>query len=186
MKTFLEIGCADFDTLLPLAARGWRGFFVEPIERHCESLRRQAQKVGVPDDQIEIAQLAISDHNGGLTMIESVGDGWASGISHVEGDGRGSGLLDHPANQHFRGREIPTRCATLDRFLTDRDISSLDFMKIDVEGHELAILEPYSWKVKPMLVKIEYKHSDLDKLKRILGREGYHIYVENEDLYGVY
>lgn len=61
MKTFLEIGCADFDTLLPLAARGWRGFFVEPIERHCESLRRQARKVGVPDDQIEIAQLAISD-----------------------------------------------------------------------------------------------------------------------------
>jgi FkbM family methyltransferase len=186
MKTFVEIGCADFDTLLPLAARGWRGVFVEPIERHCESLRNQARKIGIFEDQIEIAQIAISDHNGGLTMIESIGSDWASGISHVEGEGRASGLLDNPANRQFRGRLIPTTCQTLDRFISDRDLDKIDFMKIDVEGHELAILGSYSWKVKPAFMKVEYKHCGLDPIKRILGREGYLTYVEKEDLYAIY
>lgn len=186
MKTFIEIGCANFDTLLPLAARGWRGFFIEPIARHCESLREQARKVGVPDTQIEVAELAISDHNGGLTMIESVGEGWAAGISHVEGEGRGSGLLDHPLNQHFRGDAVPTPCATLQQFLADREITHIDFLKIDVEGHELAILGAYTWGVKPSLIKIEHKHSDLCRLRQILGREGYLIYTEKEDLYAIH
>lgn len=186
MRTFIEIGCADFDTLLPLAARGWRGFFVEPIAKHCESLRQQARKVGIPDEQIEICELAVSDHNGGLTMVESVGDGWASGISHVEGEGRGSGLLDNPLNAQFRGKLIPIPCLTLDRFISERELQSIDFLKIDVEGHELAILSAYSWKIKPKLVKIEHKHSDLDALKRILGREGYLTYTEKEDLYAIH
>lgn len=185
MKTFVEIGCADFDTLLPLAARGWRGFFVEPIARHCRSLREQARKIGVPDERVEISRIAISDHNGGLTMVESVGDGWAAGISHVEGEGRGSGLLDNPLNAQFRGGLIPTPCVTLDTYIGERGIGEIDFMKIDVEGHELAILGAYSWRVKPGLIKLEHKHSDLDALRRILGREGYHTYVESEDLYAI-
>jgi FkbM family methyltransferase len=185
MKTFIEIGCADFDTLLPLAARGWRGFFIEPITKHCESLQKQARKIKVSDKQIEICQLAISDHNGGLTIIESIGEGWASGISHVEGDGRGSGLLDLSANAQFRGNLIPTPCLTLDRFIAEKEIQAINFLKIDVEGHELAILGPYSWRVRPDLIKIEHKHSDLTELKRILGREGYHVYTEQEDLYAI-
>ena len=185
MKTFIEIGCADFDTLLPLAARGWRGFFVEPIARHCESLREQARRVGIPEERIEIAEMAISDHNGGLTMIESTGDGWAAGISHVEGEGRGSGLLEHPLNAHFRGRLIPTQCVTLDRFILDRGIEKVDFLKIDVEGHELAILSSYSWRVKPDLIKLEHKHCDLDTIRRILGSQGYHTYIEQDDIYAI-
>lgn len=185
MKTFIEIGCADFDTLLPLAARGWRGFFVEPITRHCENLREQARRVDIPDERIEVAEIAISDHNGGLTMVESIGEGWAAGISHVEGEGRGSGLLDHPLNTQFRGRLIPTQCVTLDRFISDRGIEKVDFLKIDVEGHELAVLGSYSWRVKPDLIKLEHKHSDLMSLQRILGREGYHTYTESEDLYAI-
>lgn len=185
MKTFIEIGCADFDTLLPLAARGWKGFFVEPIARHCESLREQARRVGIPDERIEIAEMAISDHNGGLTMVESVGEGWAAGISHVEGEGRGSGLLDHPLNTQFRGRLIPTPCLTLDRFISERGIEKVDFLKIDVEGHELAILSSYSWGVKPDLIKLEHKHSDLDAIKRILGGQGYLTYTEQDDIYAI-
>lgn len=185
MKTFIEIGCADFDTLLPLAARGWRGFFVEPIARHCESLRRQARKIGIPDEQVEISRVAISDHNGGLTMVESVGEGWAAGISHVEGEGRGSGLLDNPLNAQFRGSLIPTPCVTLDRYIGERGISKIDFLKIDVEGHELAVLSSYSWVVKPNLIKLEHKHSDLAALKRILGAQGYLTYTEKEDLYAI-
>jgi FkbM family methyltransferase len=185
MKTFLEIGCADFDTLLPLAARGWRGFFVEPIERMRDSLIRQARRVGVNMLDVEFPQICISDHDGTVEMIESMGEDWASGISHVT-NGPNSGLLDHPANVGFRGGRITVPCETLDTFLTKRNVDRVDYLKIDVEGHELAILEPYSWRVKPTLIKIEHKHSNLDALRRILGREGYHIYIETEDLYAIH
>lgn len=183
MKTFIEIGCADFDTLLPLAARGWRGFFVEPVDRMRESLISQATKVGVDMSAVEFAPICISDHDGVVEMVESVGDDWASGISHIVG--QGSGLLDHPLNTHFRGDVSMKPCETLDTFIAKRSIESVDFMKIDVEGHELAVLGPYSWKVKPALIKLEHKHCDITALKRILGREGYHTYIESEDLYAI-
>lgn len=185
MKTFLEIGCADFDTLLPLAARGWRGFFVEPVERMRDSLIKQAQRVGVNMLDVEFAPICISDHDGAIKMVESTGDKWASGISHVI-DGPNSGLLNYKANGIYRGRTITVPCETLDTFISKRGIESVDFLKIDVEGHELSVLEPYSWRVKPTLIKIEHKHSDLQQLKRILGREGYHTYIENEDLYAIH
>jgi FkbM family methyltransferase len=184
MKTFVEIGCADFDTLLPLAARGWRGFFIEPVERMRESLIRQAQRAGVNMLDVEFAPICISDHDGSIEMVESLGDDWASGISHVVG-GLSSGLLDNPRNTRFRGRTLSVPCETLDTFVSKRGIDRVDFMKIDVEGHELAVLEPYSWRVKPSLIKLEHKHCDLDRLKRILGREGYHTYIEREDLYAI-
>ena len=185
MKTFLEIGCADFDTLLPLAARGWRGFFVEPVERMRDSLIRQAQKVGVNMLDVEFAPICISDHDGTVEMVESTGDDWAKGISHVT-HGPNSGLLDYKANEIYRGRTITVQCETLDTFIYKRRIESINFLKIDVEGHELAVLEPYSWAVKPDLIKLEHKHSDLQQLRRILGREGYHTYIENEDLYAIH
>lgn len=185
MKTFVEIGCADFDTLLPLAARGWKGYMVEPIRKHCESLRRQAERVNVRMEDLEICELAISDHSGTLEMIESVnGEGWAKGISHVVGES--SGLLDHPLNSQYRGNLVSVRCQTLDEFLAYRGIKSVDFLKVDVEGHELAIFRNYSWRLKPTLIKVEHKHLDDQALKRLLASNGYHVYVEREDIYAIY
>jgi FkbM family methyltransferase len=184
MKTFVEIGCADFDTLLPLAARGWRGFFIEPVERMRHSLIEQAQKVGINMHNVEFAPICISDYDGTIELIESIGGDWASGISHVTA-GPNSGLLDNPHNQAFKGHTTRVPCETLDTFIIKRDIVSIDFLKIDVEGHELAVLSSYSWLIKPALIKIEHKHSNLQDLKQILGREGYLTYTENEDLYAI-
>lgn len=185
MKTFIEVGTADFDTLLPLAAQGWRGFFIEPIDRVRESLISQARKVGINLAHLEFSPICISDHNGTIEMVESIGDDWASGISHVH-SGASSNLLNYPLNAHFRGSVVTKSCETLDTFITKRGIIQVNFMKIDVEGHELPILESYSWRVKPSLIKIEHKHSDLQSLKRLLSREGYHTYVETEDLYAIH
>ncbi len=184
MKTFLEIGCADFDTLIPLAARGWTGFLVEPMEKMRDSLINQAKKAQVNLSKVEFALTCISDHDGTTDMIESIGDAWASGISHVA-DGPSSGLLDNPGNIRFKGRRLKVPCETLDTFLDKRGISNIDFMKVDIEGHELAVFKNYSWRVKPTFLKIEHKHSGQGALRDILERKGYLVYTEIDDLYGV-
>ena len=64
MKTFVEIGCADFDTLIPLAQKGgWCGWCIEPVPHHAETLRKKA--AGLP---VGVEEVAISDYDGHLTM----------------------------------------------------------------------------------------------------------------------
>ena len=61
MKTFLEIGVADFDTLLPLAEKGgWSGWCVEPMPHHVKTLREQAK--GLP---VAICECANQDGRAG-------------------------------------------------------------------------------------------------------------------------
>lgn len=185
MKTFLEIGCADFDTLLPLAARGWCGHMVEPISEHCESLRRQAQRVNICGDQLKIHQCAISSNTGTIDMLVSSGtDEWTRGISHVVGES--SELLNRPQNRKYKGKTITVECFSLDHFLTKIGDPHIDFLKLDVEGHELAILREYSWKIKPSFIKVEHKHLDDRILKKLLQHQGYLAYTEKQDIYAIY
>jgi hypothetical protein len=38
MKTFLEIGTCDFDTLNFLSDAGWRGVMVEPVKKYLNNV----------------------------------------------------------------------------------------------------------------------------------------------------
>ena len=184
MKVFLEIGCADFDTLLPLAEKGgWCGHCVEPVPKHAATLRERAASLPVA-----IHELAISDRNSNIRMVVGGAgdDGWALGASHViEHDHLGNRMLDHPANKHLRQEEIEVQAMRLDCFLDDNGIDRIDFMKIDVEGHELNILENYNWSVKPAVIKIEHKHLPGNRLDEVLKNAGYTLFIETDDIYAI-
>jgi FkbM family methyltransferase len=182
MKTFLEIGVADFDTLLPLAEKGgWSGWCVEPMPHHVKTLREQAK--GLP---VAICECAISDRTGSIRMAVGGGEKWAEGASHVIDDNHlGRRLLDWDVNQHFRYGEATVQCLTLDDFIDYYHIDRLDFCKIDVEGHEMNILGNYSWRVKPKLIKCEHKHIDDGLLDQILTSVGYTTFLEKDDLYAI-
>lgn len=114
------------------------------------------------------------------------GEQWAEGASHVIDDNHlGNRLLDWKDNQHLRHGEVEVPCFTLDDFLDQYHIASIDYCKIDVEGHEINILQNYSWRVKPSLIKCEYKHIDERVLCQILNSQGYTISLEREDLYAI-
>lgn len=184
MKTFLEIGVADFDTLIPLAEKGgWMGYCVEPIPRHVKTLREKAK-----DLPVAVCECAISDRTGTVRMAvgdgEPYGEKWADGVSHIIGENQNMpGLLDRPVNAHLKKGEIEVPSFTLDDFLRKYDINEIDFCKIDVEGHEPTILQHYSWRVKPKLIKCEHKHIPGNLLEQILLPLGYTIFVEHEDIY---
>lgn len=182
MKTFLEIGVADFDTLLPLAEKGgWTGWCVEPMPHHVKTLREKAK-----DLPVAICECAISDRTGSIKMAVGGGEKWATGASHViDSNHGGAKLLDMPVNKKLRMGELEVSCFTLDDFLDKHHINEIDFCKIDVEGHEPTILRGYSWRVKPKLIKCEHKHIPGNLLDLLLTPQGYTIFVENEDIYCV-
>ena len=182
MKTFLEIGTADFDTLIPLAKKGgWTGYCVEPMPHHVQTLREMTSGIAVA-----VCECAISDRTGSIRMAVGGGEQWATGANHVIDDNHlGGRLLDREPNEHLRVAEIEVECYTLDDFIDFHKITDIDFCKIDVEGHELNILKDYSWRVKPKFIKIEHRHIIGNQLGVLLRPVGYTLFVEKYDIYAV-
>ena len=81
------------------------------------------------------------------------------------------------------------RIHSLPQWLTSNQISRIDVMKIDVEGHELDVLEPLfticpaaSW---PRLLICELIHDDKSNIKQLLQKCGY-ILEKQGRLNGIY
>jgi FkbM family methyltransferase len=181
-KTFIEIGACDFDNNDDLLDSGWRGIFVEPIWQYYNNLVRKVQ-----GKDATIVRAAITSFDGTIKMdtIPNSED-WVKGISHISSeitDNIASGLVKRNAPDTFQVVEVPAM--TLDTLLTTHDVTDIDFMQIDVEGHELVILDSYSWRIKPKYLRIEHKFIDDIKLTSILERNGYKCWVERDDLYGI-
>ena len=62
---------------------------------------------------------------------------------------------------------------TLDQLL--RDEEKLEYLSLDTEGSELAILSAYSWAIKPRLVTVEFRYDGevLRALRRMFEPRGY-------------
>ena len=116
-------------------------------------------------DKSEIAQLTIpifhhKESDGGSTLAKTVDFGWADKIKKVE---------------------VPT--ATLDSF----KLANVGFIKIDVEGHELAVLRGALQTIhrdRPkMLIECEDRHNlgGIEKLSNLMSKIGYHVYFFSND-----
>jgi FkbM family methyltransferase len=185
MKTFLEIGSCDFDNLDHLLDEGWAGYFIEPIPVYFESLRGKIER---PDRKTTFINCAISSEDGSMDMTyidpSTANEQWVRGISHIKAGG--SRLI--PKNKELgynigKAIDVTVPCLTLDTFLKLFNITELDMLRIDTEGHELEILMNYSWTIKPKSIKIEHKFVDINILKGILTSQGYDIVTIGDDLY---
>lgn len=178
-KHFVEIGAANFETLLPLAKMGWSGIVVEPVPYLAEQLKEMFYGYDVT-----IIQKAVSDYNGEVELIVSNEDSWVTGISHIVSENHlGVKLSEEPENKNNFSETISVPCVTLDTLLNNYD--HVDLMKVDTEGHELNIFMNYSFKIKPSLIKVEHKHIDDNILRRKLETNGYMVWTEKDDLYAV-
>lgn len=193
-KVFIEIGSCDFDTNLDLIRNGsWIGVMCEPAPKYRNNLIALAKDIPNRDD-LTIEPVAISDYNGKInfavakdTSEGSRGNGlWRRGISSVVADNhKGERVFDIANNQQFIEETIDVECMTLDALISKHGFAHVNYLKIDTEGHEMNILECYSWDIKPDFIKIEHAHIDDVYAKNFLESHGYLVYVESEDMYAI-
>lgn len=147
---FVEVGANDpvagSQTWL-LEQNGWQGVLVEPQASLCEKLRAARPRSQVfqvacscPGSEGE-ADLILTEFNGNATLKPQRD---SHGINYV-------------------GIER-VRITTLDSVLQAAGISQIDFLSLDVEGHEIEVMDGFSLeKYKPSLILIEDGVRDLAK-----------------------
>ena len=194
MKTFIEIGSCDFDTNIDLISSGkWRGIMVEPTEKYFANLTRLVAD-NPHRENLVLQNIAISDYDGMIEFAEakdmSTGSrglgAWRRGISSVVSDNhKGERLFDLGDNKQFieHTRQVP--CMTLDSLIEHHQVEHINYLKIDVEGHEMNILESYSWQIKPDFIKMEHSHIDDLYAANMLRQLGYLVYTEQNDMYAI-
>jgi FkbM family methyltransferase len=156
---FVEVGANDpvagSQTWL-LEQNGWHGVLIEPQAALCEKLRRERNNSKVfqvacsgPEKEGE-ALLQVGAHHGVSTLEKQI-------------DSHGT---------QFVGTER-VKVTTLDRVLQSAGVDRIDFLSLDVEGHEIEVMRGLDFeKFKPSLVLIEDGVRNLSK-HRYLKSRGY-------------
>ena len=178
MKTFVEIGSCDFDTLSYLSDYGWSGVILEPIRKYFDNL--------VPTPNVQLVNAALDWEDGSRTMWtadEAVvnEDRDFSGMSSFYGDSfrfsNGDYVLTNP---------IDVRTITFKTLFGMTGITQVDYLKIDTEGYDLEVLKMFPWEtMKPSFVKFESKHIDIDAAVELLQGNGYHCEMDTHNTYAI-
>jgi FkbM family methyltransferase len=129
--------------------RGWRCLLVEPIPALVEEIRTHRS--------CRVVNCAASSREGEAKFIVAEGVEAVSGLDltpeRIEWIRRVGGTI----------KEISVRTATLDSLLEEAGFAELDFITIDVEGHELSVLEGFDLDIhQPRIVIIEDNSVDGD------------------------
>lgn len=188
---FIEIGTSDFDTLIEDCDDFTTGISIEPIKYYLDRLpnKRNVNKV----------LAAMSDKEGFIDVyyiendkiIEHNLPWWVRGSNSVN--------KPHPFTVKEIGEELYNEIVTIQRVPTitwnmiiDKyNISSIEYLKVDTEGHDHVILNQYLdiCEKNPNLlakkIKFEYhvEVSNLEEMDKVIKRfKGYNIQKVNSDI----
>jgi FkbM family methyltransferase len=136
----IDVGAHVGGSLRPFARAGWRVYAFEPDAANRTRLLRD-----------------IRDLPGVTVSAKAVGAVEASGVAFFTSDLSSgiSSLSPFHASHHPAGNVDIT---TLDRLIADEALTSVDFLKIDVEGHEIDVLAGIDFsKLKPRAIVAEFE-----------------------------
>jgi len=163
-ETFVDIGAnigaySLFATLVPTVRRV---IAFEADRGTAEELDRNVVLNGL-ERHIEVQSLAISDAVGVLTFGHV---GYLSGANSVIATSIHNSTRFHD--------EYPVESTTLDDFFASRSLGAVA-LKVDVEGHELAVLNGGSCMLQqhPSIVQIEYYEESGDQTRKRLRHLGF-------------
>jgi FkbM family methyltransferase len=128
--------------------RGWRGVNIEPIEEYFRKLQSAR-----PHD-INL-RAAVGREPGVISFHE---------VAHTGLSTANAEYARRHAEAGYEVRFIDAPCTTLDRICADCDVKTVNFLKIDVEGSERAVLEGFSFEaVRPWILVIEATEPNSDR-----------------------
>jgi sulfotransferase len=140
---FIEIGSADFETLIEQATHETRGITVEPLAKYLNKLPDRKNVIKV--------QAAISDRDG-TDLIYYVDESkikehglpeWTSGSSSL---GKPHDYLTLFYGKEFYESLVETqevKTITFKTLVSTYDIQQIKYLKIDTEGHDHVVLKSY-------------------------------------------
>lgn len=136
----VDVGAHRGGSLEPFVEAGWTVHAFEPDERN-----RQALLARFSDfEGLTVDPRAVS------SVVRPAAPFWVSDESTGI-----SGLTPHTGGHRPQG---PVGVTTLESFAVERSITRVDFLKVDVEGHELMVLEGVPWaRFRPRVILCEFE-----------------------------
>ena len=164
----IEVGANDGvhgSNTLHFEKRGWQCVLVEPNPMLCAEIRANRRAI--------LFECAASNQAGSATLHIAQGAWRADGMSTISAKGE-----DHEriARQGFSTQPVEVRTCTLDSLLEQIELAGpIDFVSIDVEGHELSVLEGFTlerWKPAILILEDNSDSSDAT-IRDYLSARGY-------------
>lgn len=169
-STMIDVGAHHGSALMPFLNVGWRIFAFEPDEKNRAKLLERLAK-HKHKDKVRLDIRAVSDHaEKNLSFYRSEVSTGISGLSAFH-------------ESHHEAQRVDT--VSLSEALAGSQLASVDFLKIDTEGHDLFVLKGFPWdRLKPAVVECEFEDSktvplgyDFHQLGDYLVQKGYTVYV---------
>lgn len=171
MKTFVEIGSCDFDTLNYLSDRGWKGVIVEPIKKYLNNIEQKPH--------VHYLNYAI-DLDRGVRIMRTAPD------SLVETDREYAGMSSFINMNELLSEEQLVNTITFDDLIDLCNITQIDYLKIDAEGYDWVLISNFPYdKIKPKFIQVESEHLNGKEMGEFLANRGYHINCDTTDLYAL-
>jgi FkbM family methyltransferase len=155
---FVDVGAGDYrhhsTTYFLERHRSWRGLAVDANAAYAADYARFRPRTS-------FVTAFVTDRDGGEADFAITANPLFS-----------SGVLPLPADAVTRRVRVPRR--TLDRILRERDVSRIDFLSIDVEGAEAAVLAGFDLRrYRPALVCVEVDKPGRERIFAAFGAAGY-------------
>ena len=166
-RVMVDVGAHHGESLLPYADRGWMIHAFEPDPHNRMELERRT--AGRPN--IRISPHAVTTTDGESVSLHT--SELSTGISTLQ-----------PFHSSHRATTSVTT-TRLDTYLREHNVRQVGFLKIDAEGHDLAVLQSFPWNdIHPNVVLCEFEdrktapqgHTYRD-IAAFLIRSGYSVIV---------
>ncbi|KAK1866405.1 hypothetical protein I4F81_008925 [Pyropia yezoensis] len=149
------------------ACLGWKGICVEPNTRYLRALHTHRT--------CELVPLCLAEKPKTVTFIDYLG---LSGIAETNKNLNGSASWQRPVRSAPR-RQID--CTTATEVLRRTGLTHIDFMSLDVEGAELAVLEGIDWShTRIDVIALEEESADAGALAFLVARGYRPVYFNPE------
>jgi len=145
---------------------GWKGVCIEPQPKIFRQLKRNRK--------CDLYNVALSSHSS-----ENVEFFIAHNAPFLSGINKGMEVTHkNQAKEYGKTNIINIKTITFDKLMENyQDLTYIDFISIDVEGHEIEILETINFeKYRFGLLCIE--NNDTLNLKNLMCKNGYKIFME--------